>query len=311
MAGEQGIRRARLVRHDGLFWRRLAYAGSVHGPHWWRTGSPPFWAVAFYAALGARRRAVRENLRRVLGRGSFWSEHRAALRTFIEFAYVLEETLEVEGLAVHGSEIEAALGLDLEVQWPEPVDVEGLLAEKRGIIVLTSHFGCWEIGARAMQSLGRPVNLVMATEENETVEQFAREKREQHGLRVIHSDRSPFASVEMLRALERGEIVAIQLDRAAPGQVTEPVEFFGAPAPFQLGPFVLAKSAGVPIWPVYTVRTERGKFRILPERPRYVEPDASRAELVGVLRDVVQSFEQHVRRYPHQWFQFQSIWDAC
>ena len=312
MEGQAGNGGARaVVRHDGLFWRRLAYAGSVHGPLWWRTGSPPYWAAAFFAVLGERRRAVVRNLRRVLGRNGFWADHRAALRTFVEFAYVLEETLEVEGLSIHGSEIEDALDLELDIRWPEGFDVEGLFARKRGVIVLTSHFGSWEIGARAMQGFGRPVNLVMATEENETVARFAVEKKEQHGLRVIHSNRSRFASVDMLRALERGEIVAIQLDRAAPGQVTQPVDFFGAPAPFQLGPFALAKSAEVPIWPVYTVRMGRGKFRVLPEPLRYVDRNATRAQMIEVLRDVVGSYEQHVREYPHQWFQFQRIWDAC
>lgn len=310
MAGQDDISLSEALRWDGLFWRRLAYFGSVWGPSWWKKGSPPVFAALFFALIGPNRRAVVENLRQVLGRRGWCEEHRAALQTFIEFAYVFQETLEFEGHRLHGAELADALELELDIQYPAEFDLDEVLAQSRGMIVLTSHFGCWEIGARVMQKLDRPVNLVMATEANETVEHFAVRKKEQHGLNVIHSDRSLFSSVEMIRALRRGEIVAIQLDRAAPGQVTQPIDFFGRPAAFQIGPFMLAKLAEVPIWPVYVVRMGRRKFRFLPEPLRYVDRRADRDEVLRVMRDVIGSFEENVRTYPNQWFQFHRVWDS-
>src|SRR5207247_2596881 len=58
---------------------------------------------------------------------------------------------------------------------------------------------------------------------------------------------APTASLSLLSALRRGEIVAMQGDRAlgTRGDVLQP--FFGAPAPFPLGPFVLARAAGAPV----------------------------------------------------------------
>lgn len=161
-----------------------------------------------------------------------------------------------------------------------------------------------------MQRFDRRVNLVMATEANETVEHFAVTKREQHGLNVIHSDKSLFSSVEMVRALRRGEIVAIQVDRAAPGHVTETLDFFGRPAPFQIGPFMLAKLARVPLWPVCVVRLGRRRYRFLPEPVRDIARDASREELRAVMQEVIGSFEDHVRSYPNQWFQFHRVWGS-
>ena len=42
------------------------------------------------------------------------------------------------------------------------------LAEDRGLVVLTGHFGSWEVGARVLTTLGRPVNMVTAHEPNPT-----------------------------------------------------------------------------------------------------------------------------------------------
>lgn len=310
MAGQDKLTLSDALRWDGLFWRRLAYLGSGWGPAWWKKSSPALFGALFFALIGPNRRAVVENLRHVQGRRGWREEQRAALQTFIEFAHVFQETLELESHRLHGAELADALELDLDIQYPPDFDLDELLAQPRGMIVLTSHFGCWEIGARVMQKLDRPVNLVMATEANETVENFAVGKKEQHGLNVIHSDRSMFSSVEMIRALRRGEIVAVQLDRAAPGQVTQPVDFFGRPAPFQIGPFMLAKLAGVPIWPVYVVRLGRRRFRFLPEPLRYVDRRADRDEVLRVMRDVIGSFEEHVLSYPNQWFQFHRVWDS-
>ena len=73
---------------------------------------------------------------------------------------------------------------------------------------------------------------------------------------------------------------------------------------------MLAKLAGVPVWPVYVVRLGRRRFRFLPEPVRHIDRQASRDEVVDVMRDVMGSFEQNVRAYPHQWFQFHDVWDS-
>ena len=65
----------------------------------------------------------------------------------------------------------------------------------------------------------------------------------QHGVRFVRLT-SPMVGVELVAALRRGEIVAFQLDRAMGGRGDESVPFFGAPATFPLGPFLIAAAAG-------------------------------------------------------------------
>lgn len=287
-------------RHDGLFWRRLAHWGSTRAPLWWRRSGPALVGAIVFALLRDNRRSTIANLRRVQGgaRGDL-RDARAALQTFIEFAFCIAEAFEFESPG----------GRPLEIESPPDFNPEVDLPKGQGLVVLTSHFGSWEIGARVMQRFARPVNVVMAREANPTVESYQRAMRERSGLRVIHSDSSVFSSFNMIHALRRGEVIAMQLDRSAPGQVTRRLDFFGRPAPFQYGPFVLARLAGVPIWPVFVARTGAQRYRFLHEPMRHIERGASEAETLAVMADVVRSFEATVWEFPRQWFQFRPFWE--
>jgi KDO2-lipid IV(A) lauroyltransferase len=185
------------------------------------------------------------------------------------------------------------------------------LGAGRGVILVTAHVGNWDISGRALHAAGRPVNLVMAREPNETTQDYARRAREQAGVRVILSDSSVFSAFNMIRALRRNEIVAIQLDRGAaaptaPSGVSR-VPFFGEEAFFQGGPFHLARLSGSPVVPVFTVRRGLRHYEVVCGRPRHVSrhvpEDAERA-----LAETVAFLESVVREHPEQWFQFQPFW---
>jgi lauroyl/myristoyl acyltransferase len=298
-AREKGSR----FHFDGLFWRRLGYLGATRGPVWWQRVGPAVVAAIVFAIAGENRRGAVANLRAILGGRGWLRDHLGALRLFSEFAYCTTDVWQYES-AGEASDVER----DVQVVIPPGFDPAKVLRDERGLVVITSHFGTWEVGARVLRGLGRPVNLVMSRESNPTVEEFQRGWRERYGLNVIQSDSSPFASLNMIQALRRGEVVAIQLDRAVGDQVTREVEFFGRPAKFLYGPFVLARLAGVPVWPVFVARLRRGRYRLLPEPLREVPRGAADEETFAVMRDVVASFERRVREYPYQWFQFQPVW---
>ena len=292
------------MQHDGLFWRDLGYRASVNGPEWWKRLGPPLAGMAIFGLVGENRRGAVANLTQILDHPGFFRSHLAAMRMFMQFARVFRETCEVQ----HEEELGLDLESNLDIEIPPELDLERVVPADSGLIALTSHFGCWEIGARVMRRFDRPVNLVMAHEGNPTVQAFQDKMRGQMGLKIIHSDNSPFASVEMLRALRRREVVAIQLDRSAPGQVTRKMPFFGKPADFQVGPFHLARAANVPIWPVFAVSESRRSYKFLPSRLYRISRGSSEEDLQQTMAEVVAFFEEKVRQYPLQWFQFRDFW---
>jgi len=220
---------------------------------------------------------------------------------FAEFAHCFTETMEYYGPRPHA----------IRLEQPRRDDLGEALREGCGAVVVTGHFGNWDIAAKTLRDCGRPVNIVMAHEVNATTREYVRQTRERVGVRVIYSDSSVYSSVNMIRALQRNEVVALQLDRSVAAAGTRLVPFFGAPAPFPLGPFVLARLARAPIIPVFIPRlgTRHYAIRVL---GRFHLPREARdgPALDRVMADVVHVFEDIVREFPQQWFQFTPFWPA-
>jgi lauroyl/myristoyl acyltransferase len=172
----------------------------------------------------------------------------------------------------------------------------------RGLVVLTAHLGNWELAGRMLARDGaRPTHVVVAAEADPAVERFLR-----GGTAPVHfvTRAAPTTSLALLAALRRGEIVALQGDRAlgTRGDVLQP--FFGAPAPFPLGPFVLARAAGASVVPAFCLLDGDRRYRIVVGAPSTVEAGGEEA----ALRRWVTTLQAMVKRHPAQWFNFYDVW---
>src|SRR5713101_3197659 len=176
------------LRFDGAAWRRFAELGCVYGPEWWKRGSPPVIAAIIFAIARAQRAAVLVNQRQIRepmpGPRGWLRERWHAYRVFAEFARSVTEAMEQWGPQPRPLELHVVGG---EI-------FEAALAEHRGLVALTGHFGSWEVAARHLSGLGRPVNMVVAHEPNPSVRDFMHAIRTRHGFRVIYSDRSVFTA---------------------------------------------------------------------------------------------------------------------
>ncbi|HUI25807.1 MAG TPA: lysophospholipid acyltransferase family protein [Candidatus Kryptonia bacterium] len=290
------------LRFDGLWWRKFAYLGCVYGPEWWKRYAPPAIAAIIFALIGRNRRGAISNFERILADHNARRSRFAALRMFAEFAHCMTETMEYYGPRPHPIE------LDLPVHDP----LAEALREGRGAVVVTGHFGNWDIAAKTLRDYDRPINIVMAREVNATTQEYVRSAREQVGVRVLFSDTSVFSSLNMIRALRANEIVAIQLDRMLGPGGARMIPFFGARAPFPSGPFVLARLAGAPVVPVFIPRLGTRHYAVRVGRRFRLGRDARDTHVLDrIMTEVVGEFEAIVREFPTQWFQFAPFWPAA
>jgi phosphatidylinositol dimannoside acyltransferase len=291
------LRRLRAaLRFDGLWWRKFARLGSVYGPEWWTHSSPPVVALIIFLLVGRNRRGSIENQARARPGAGRWSVVVGAYRMFACFACCMAETMEYYG--PHPKPF----------RFDEPArnHVEEALARGRGVILATAHVGNWDVsGRRALHKTGRPVHLVMSREPNETTQEYSRLTREHAGMHVIFSDSSVFSAFNMIRALRKNEILAIQIDRGngEPNSSVKRVEFFDAETPFQEGPFQLARLSGAPVVPVVTLRRGRRHYEVVLGEPRWVDRDVV-GDAERALRETVGFFERTIREHPEQWFRF-------
>jgi lauroyl/myristoyl acyltransferase len=283
------------LRFDSGAWRRFAELGCVYGPEWWKRGSPPVIAGIIFAIAREGRAAVLRNQRQVRGPRGWLRERWDAYRVFAEFARSLTENLEQGGPRPP----------PLSLQVPDPELFQGALAEHRGLVVPTAHFGGSEIGARFLSDLGRPVNLVVAPEPNPTTREFMHRLRTRYGFNVIYSGRSVFGALPLLQALRRDEVVGLQIDPWGSPQGAPEIEFFGRPAPFRIGPFVLARIARAPLVPVFTVRTGIRQYEL---RVAGRFDPITAADATAAFNATVRFYERLVRERPSQWLLFDDVW---
>jgi len=283
---------------DGVWLRKLAYLGSAYAPEWFKRGSPHLIAGLTFALHKERRRASVRNMERVLGTDRF-TAHWAALRMYAEFAFCTSETMENH----------SPRAVPMRIDAPPEDAVLDAIAAGRGAVVVTGHIGSWDIAAKGLRDKECRVHVVMGRELDPATQEFVEGTRARSGVNVILSDASVFSSLGLVRALQRNEIVAIQLDRAARAGGVRLLPFLGAAAPFPSGPFVLARLAGAPVIPVFAPRIGRRHYGLHIGRPVDV-PRTARDPLVldRVMLEVVAQLETVVRRYPWQWFQFQDFW---
>ncbi|MGH7314082.1 MAG: hypothetical protein ACREJV_12980 [Candidatus Rokuibacteriota bacterium] len=172
-----------------------------------------------------------------------------------------------------------------------------------GVISLTAHVGNWELAGRLLaRRAARTTHVVVAEEEGRELERWLR--RNGDGVHFVTRSR-PTVSLTLVAALRRGEVVALQGDRALGTRGDALVPFFGHPAPFPLGPFLLAGAVGVPLVPAFCVLDAGYRYRVIVPEPLHVRPGGERDALAAW----VGHLEAIVRDHPTHWFNFFDIWD--
>jgi Kdo2-lipid IVA lauroyltransferase/acyltransferase len=129
-------------------------------------------------------------------------------------------------------------------------------------------------------------------------------RRDGDGVRFVPRT-APTVSLQLVAALRRGEVVAVQGDRALGTRGDALVPFFGRPAPFPLGPFILARALRVPLAPAFCMMGPDYRYAVTMPEPLTVRAGGEE----DALRAWVALLEETVRLHPTQWFNFFDIWN--
>jgi KDO2-lipid IV(A) lauroyltransferase len=181
--------------------------------------------------------------------------------------------------------------------------LEALRAEGRGVLVLTGHFGCWELlGGYLARRLGG-LAVVTGTIHNPPVDRLVNDWRRRAGLTPLprEGDLRP-----LLRTLQSGGAAAVLLDQNTRVE-NRVLSFCGHPAPTPTGFARLALRTGAAILPTAIARDGEGHVvRCLdPLRPGDYGGGDAEGDL---LRDCNSALERILRRNPREWVWFHRRW---
>jgi KDO2-lipid IV(A) lauroyltransferase len=176
-----------------------------------------------------------------------------------------------------------------------------------GVLLLTGHYGNWELAAYAMGRRGHPASMVHRTIKNPLIDRWLNALRARAGTRLL---RKKEAAGGVLQALRERRFLALPFDQNSTRNLGVFVDFFGVPASTNSAIARLALRSGAYVLPFFLVRegrTARHVLHILPvvemERTGDVEEDVRRntARMSAI-------FEEMVRRHPEQWLWGHKRW---
>ena len=206
----------------------------------------------------------------------------------------------------------------------ERVEVEGLeyveAAEREsktgGVVMVTAHYGNWELACAKVAAMGIPISVVYREQRQSVLGQALlgiRAAGQRFGEDSTRLEQIPMgrAGIRFVRALEAGRKVLVLLDQDARREEGVFVSFFGRQASTRSGPLALASLRGVPVLPAFIRRSPDGRTHRLKIQPALqLEPGASDDE--EVLRRNVQRvtavIENEIRKSPGQWIWTHRRW---
>jgi Kdo2-lipid IVA lauroyltransferase/acyltransferase len=180
-------------------------------------------------------------------------------------------------------------------------------AKEAGSLVLTAHFGSFELLHAGCAAHGFPISLVHRNLPNPLVDRWLTDLRERCGARVL---RRGAAARQILEELRAKRVVAIAFDQRAQEQGRILVPFFSVPAPTPSGLARVAMSARAPVFPVVLLRegeSHRHRALILPEIP--ISRTGDRA--TDVFENSIRfngALEELIRAHPDHWIWMYRRW---
>ncbi|HEX6137651.1 MAG TPA: 4'-phosphopantetheinyl transferase superfamily protein [Casimicrobiaceae bacterium] len=263
----------------------------------------PWVGRLFFHLLPFRRRVIVENLRRVFGAAV--PDIEIARLAQAHYAHLWQLIVEFVRFRWLSAERKRAL-----------VRVERLDAfvaafrSGKGVLVLTGHFGNWEVatvaGIRSYPEVRGRFHFVRRPIKPRWLDALVTRRFARSGFGVIGKR----GSLERIVALlERGDIVVFPFDQYARGGDGIDVEFFGEPAGTFRSLAIIALATGAPVLPAACWRTDEDTHVLRFEDPVAAVDVASVDEsILRTTRAYNAALERLILRHPEQWWWVHRRW---
>lgn len=199
-----------------------------------------------------------------------------------------------------------------EWSWPRHIHLKDLgpaldvLLDERGTILLTAHFGNWELLGYTLATLGFPIHAVMRPLDNPYLNEYLERTRGKRGLKLLYKKG---AMAQADDVLESGGALCFIADQDA-GRKGIFVDFFGQPASTYKSIGLLAIQHNVPVVVGYAKRTSLN-FEYQIGVNRVIHPHEWQGrddELRWLTQEFSNAMEDFVREAPDQYLWVHRRW---
>jgi len=186
-----------------------------------------------------------------------------------------------------------------------------LLAEKKGLILVNAHVGCWQVAMSALGFVSTPVNLLMQREEDDIDRHYYEHAGIECPYRIIDPRGYLGGVLEMVEVLKRGEVLSVMGDRMlGEDRNGVAIEFMGGTVTMPFSAYKLASATGAPIVVLFSYKTAADSYALKLYKTIRVPSGLGRGNSVykPFVREFAASLEDFCREHPFQFFNFFDMW---
>lgn len=192
------------------------------------------------------------------------------------------------------------------------VSIEGIehfnqaLARGNGLISLACHRGAFELIAEVMTLKGYNTNVIGAALHNKKLDQLLVNYRTSKGANYFQIGQQ---TLSVIKALKKGEVVAILIDQDKKKVKGTFVSFFEKPAYTPIGAALLAMKTGAAVVPTAIKRLNNNKH-IITFKPavQLIRTGNEEADIKANTQLFTRHIEEFVRESPEEWVWMHERW---
>jgi len=173
----------------------------------------------------------------------------------------------------------------------------------KGLILISAHFGNWELGAYAVSRIcGEPFNIIVKEQANKALDKKINRIRESGGNKMIYMEQS---LKSVLSLLSQNKIVAMLGDQSAPKESPVRTDFFIKNVPTFEGAARFAIRTGAPLVFGVPVRNEDHNYTLtLIELDTSKYKEYNEENIARLTQDHVNLLKEQIIAHPDHWLWF-------
>jgi KDO2-lipid IV(A) lauroyltransferase len=196
--------------------------------------------------------------------------------------------------------------INKKVEFKNTHYIEELIKNNEKIIILTAHYGNWELLALALSANFKSMSVVGRTLDSAVMQQILKANREQFGIDLIDKKGG---MIKMVKTLKRGNMLGLLVDQNQATDEGVLVDFFGKETRHTTGATMLAQKFDAVLLPTYITSDDYEKYTITFYEPIRAENSGDKEkDIQNLTQKQATMTEDIIKKNPYEWFWFHKRW---
>lgn len=187
--------------------------------------------------------------------------------------------------------------------------LEEALKENKGVIIVSAHYGCWELLGVALQlKFENTLNVIVQKPTNKVFDDLFTQSRKLFGINTYYNTDGVAGIRPLFRALHDNQSVGFLIDQHGESEDVFG-RFFGKPVSIPSGAALIAHKTKSPIVPVFIKRLDNNKHQIVFYPSIHTGDSEKNEEIYKISQKLYGIIEKFIKDNPDEWLWIYRRWN--